>query len=188
MSSTTYKYIAAVVIGILVGYLFGVSTASNNDDVKMADDSESTEEMSDDVMTDSETMVEEVGIPTNYVQSDAFVGDITSTGINPNVITVSDQPAKDSVRIDRIALAQDSWIAIHEYKDGNLAGYIIGAHRRPAGVYEDLDLWINRVMTPGARYIVAIHQDDGREGFDYHFDTPRVNSDGKVVVATFTAL
>lgn len=186
MSSATYKYIAAVVIGILVGYLFGVSTASKNDDmdIKDADDKEVME--TTDTKSDQMTDGFDDAIP--FVQSDVFVGNINSNGINPGVIVVSDQPAKDTVHIDRITLAQDSWIAIHEYKDGNLSSYIIGAHRRPAGVHENLDLWINRVMTPGAKYIVAIHQDDGREGFDYHFDTPRLNNEGKVVVATFTAL
>lgn len=183
MNSTTYKYIALLVIGILVGYLFGVSASNESDEGTF--DTTTTE--------DGETVNETSANPSYLNQTEgespaaAYIQDVMTSTVNPGTIMVSDQVAMSSVHIDKIILEQDAWIAIHEYKYGDLAGFVIGAHRKPAGVYENLDLWINRRMVEGEQYIVAIHKDDGVEGFNYKTDTPRINSDGKVVAAVFNA-
>jgi hypothetical protein len=186
MNNTTYKYIALLVIGILVGYLFGISN-SNNDDVLIDTESDDESSLTDDNSTGTTTTPGYLNQVEGESPAVPYVKDVTASTVNPGTITVSDQVAMSSVHVDKIILEQDGWIAIHEYKYGDLAGFVIGAHRKPAGVYENLDLWINRKMVVGEKYIVVIHKDDAVEGFNYKTDTPRIGSEGKVVAAVFTA-
>ena len=94
-------------------------------------------------------------------------GDQTDSAMmeSKNSVSVSDQLAGFAVQIDRATLAEDGWIVIAEDVEGEPA-YLLGASRRDAGTYENVDVELLRNTEEGNTYYAVIYKDDGDKQFD----------------------
>ncbi|MAZ67701.1 hypothetical protein CL652_02955 [bacterium] len=102
---------------------------------------------------------------------DAIVsGNIESTAESTN-IEVRDQIAGERVAVASATLSSDGWIVIHEENNG-LIGNALGAVRRNAGTYQNIEVPLLRSTIANLRYWVVLYSDNGDKQFSLRDDFP----------------
>lgn len=113
--------------------------------------------------------------------------EIENTGYTPDV-EVSDQPVEDSsVTVNKAAVDQQGWIAIHTDTDGKNAE-VIGYEQIQQGLNENMVVSIDvKKITPNL--IAAVHADSGQSGaFEYPQDDVILLSNDEAVMESFSVL
>jgi len=153
---------ALIVILILIGaYWFFISSpAVPNEETDQPINN--SEEISS---SDSESKVE---IPTS------------------SLLEVSDQSAGEMVKVSSVSLSADSWVAVHEERNGGL-GNILGALWLPAGTHSNQEVELLRATESGTKYFVVIRSDNGDKEFDHEIDLPLKDADGNEILSSFQA-
>lgn len=95
-------------------------------------------------------------------------GTATSPGADDE-ISVADQSAGGTVRIEMAKLANSGWVVIHEDRNGK-PGNILGARRVNAGTMKDFSIELLRPTVKGV-YYAMLHADDGDRTFDHQKDS-----------------
>ena len=118
---------------------------------------------------------------TEVVAADgAKVSDITVAS-EGEMLTVSDQKAGSTVKVDSMTLTRASWVAIRDSKD-----WVLGAAWFPAGATTGT-VSLLRNTVAGAHYTAVIYVDNGDKKFQVHGDSLVTGADGQPGSATFTA-
>ncbi len=105
-----------------------------------------------------------------------------SVAVSGDAVSVQDQSAGDTVRVDSATLPHMGWVAV---RDGD--GRVLGAARLEAGAHTTVQVELLRATETGERYQILLYVDDGDKAFDLHKDTLLMNADGSVSGAAFTA-
>lgn len=109
---------------------------------------------------------------------------VAATPTDPPLV-VLDQPAGASVSINRLNLAQATWVVVYVSREGK-PGNALGARLYfPADKQGSIGLLRN--TEPGQRYIVGLSVDNGDHIFSLSKDKPLADADGGPLWATFTA-
>lgn len=117
----------------------------------------------------------------------AEVADISGLQlVGANAILVNDQGPGMKVEMAMTTLAQESWIAIHEDRDGQ-PGNILGAQLFSAGQSQKGTVELLRQTQEGQVYYAMLHADDGDRKFDHTKDLPQEDSQGNVILMRFVA-
>lgn len=136
--------------------------------------------MGSDVDTENENDDEEESAETNSSPIDVSPG--SSTISNDESVSVSDQPARETVAVSSAKFTESGWIAIRDDR-----GWTLGATRFVAGTHSNVAVQLLRGTTAGERYQVLLYIDDGDGAFDLEKEILVTRSDGSVSGATFTA-
>ena len=88
-----------------------------------------------------------------------------TTGASGETLTVGDQPAGDSVRIESVTLTKTGWVAVRD------SMRIYGAARLEAGTHENVSVPLLRNTESGTTYQVVVYVDDGDKKFDFKADS-----------------
>jgi hypothetical protein len=108
---------------------------------------------------------------------------IATSGV-ADEITVTPQPAGNSVTIASVKADSDGWLVIHEIKNGKpVVPESIGYVAVKAGTTENVEVKLNKDVAAGSKILTMLHVDKGATGA-YEFpgsDVP-VMVDGKPVV------
>lgn len=139
-----------VVVGLLAWWLFS----------KPAMDSGSMATTTGSTLTDIDTSVATASADEDNMD----VTPTNSTSKTNESVTVTDQPAGDSVRIERVTLAKAGWVAVRD----SLRVY--GAAWLPAGTHENASVPLLRNTAAGTSYTVVLYVDNGDKSFDLHGD------------------
>ena len=99
------------------------------------------------------------------VEGSMVTADANMTPATTEVITVSDQPAGDSVRIASVTLSKTGWVAVRD------SLRIYGAAWLAAGTHENVSVPLLRNTTSGDKYSVVLYVDNGNKQFDMHADS-----------------
>ena len=99
-------------------------------------------------------------------------------------IVLSEQGAGNIVFVNKAVFTKDSWIVIHEDKNGNF-GNILGAGWFPKGVNENVTVELLRGTETDKKYYAVLYNDDGDKKFDAKTDKP-ITENGKTIQQTFT--
>ncbi len=102
-------------------------------------------------------------------------------------ISTHNQKAGNKAYVDNVTFSSPGWLVAYEYTGGKL-GRILGAYYRGVGTYSNLDVDLVKNTVAGSTYAVVVSSDDGDKNYDYRKDVPVVDSSGKTILATFTAL
>jgi len=102
----------------------------------------------------------------------------TATG---GSLSMSDQPAGNTVVVSGMNLTGNSWVAI---KGAN--NWYLGAAWFPKGTTQG-SISLLRNTVKGSTYTAVIFADDGSKKFDFHKLQQVTTADGKAVTASFTA-
>ena len=84
------------------------------------------------------------------------------------------------------SLPTKSWIAVADDSNGDI-GYILGAQRLPAGVYQNVTVELLRDTVSEMPYHVVVFEDDGDDIFNHKSDILITLSDGSLLVSDFVA-
>lgn len=126
------------------------------------------------------------GVPEDTVTPSSVMGPIseetpTIAGSKESV-SVEDQAAGMTVKLQAATLAQIGWIAVRDAD-----GRTLGARRFEAGAHESVEVPLLRATVAGERYQVLIYIDDGDKAFDLHKDILVMRADGSVAGSIFGA-
>jgi hypothetical protein len=104
-------------------------------------------------------------------------------------LTVSDQPAGESVRIESVTVPPPGvWVAVVELMPDGTLGNVLGA-ALARGPRSNLSVSLLRATLPGHRYAAVLYRDDGNGNFLLGEDSAYVDFDtGQRVVAPFKTL
>jgi hypothetical protein len=102
-------------------------------------------------------------------------------------ISVHNQKAGSQVLVDSATFSAPGWIVVYEYVGGEL-GHVLGAYYKNVGTYSNESVDLLKDTVSGSTYAVTVSNDDGDKNYDYRKDVPVVDSSGKTILATFTAL
>lgn len=107
------------------------------------------------------------------------------TDIPSGAISVTNQPAGDTVLIESVTVAPPGvWVAIRE-TNGESLGNILGA-ARVQGPRTEVSVPLLRATLPGLVYAAELYRDDGDGRFDLASDSVYIDFDtGSRVVARF---
>jgi hypothetical protein len=174
------RYIFIAVGAFVVGFLLAWVFVGGGRAIVPADAPEGGEEVAeendDDSVMEGEVMEKAVEEGTGEVSGSV-------APVEGMRVVVSDQEAGMQVVLGAVQVFEDSWIVVHEDRDG-MPGNILGAQRFRMGDYPDggtVDLLRGTVV--GGTYYAMVHMDDGVGGFDHMLDLPR----GDVPVVSFVA-
>jgi hypothetical protein len=142
-----------VVVGLLAWWLFSKPVGK-----------------SDSMMSATSTATESTGIAaadtTDLSGAEtAMVTDASMTTATNEAVSVSDQPAGDSVRVGSVTLAKTGWVAVRD------AQRIYGAAWLTAGTHENVSVPLLRNTTSGSKYSVILYVDNGNKQFEMHADS-----------------
>ena len=105
----------------------------------------------------------------------AVLGELSSeksgenkVSVENDLILVKDQVAGNTVSIEKVALKENSWVAVQDNNDGSL-GNILGVQWLPAGENSG-GVELLRNTEEGKSYFVTIYVDDGDKEFSKVFD------------------
>jgi hypothetical protein len=176
-NKTQSAVVAALVIGLLVGFFIGRSWGGADEIENAADTAktENVEEVSD--TTDSLDVKEgaKEAAPTEEVST----ADVTGT------VAVADQTAGKTVLVSKVTFSAAGWVVVRE-DTGNGMGKILGAQWLPLGTHENVSVDLLRGTEANKNYFVALYDDNGDKKFDKVTDLP-IALDGKVVSGVFSA-
>ncbi len=109
--------------------------------------------------------------------------------LNDGKISVTDQSAGLTVIVERVDMRDfDSggWVVVHEIKNDRIAN-ALGASRRDAGEYENVEVKLLRGTVSGGEYAVILYNDNGDRKFDLNKDFPVRTENGEYIMSTFSA-
>ncbi len=171
---TKAKFIQVIilVIGILIGLLLGLLLFKNKDRVETF--IEDAERQAAGLQLTERQAMEAANLPT---------------------ISVSNQPAGNTVTVDNARLTENGWIAVYTDIDGN-PGSILGAQYFPEGTYENITVRLQAPTTAENTYYTIIHGDDGkivetqfgRHQFDHTVDLPITDAEGNRIKDSFQTI
>lgn len=166
MNKNTLTIIAAFAVGFVLAWvIFSGGKSANNSGTQTSQNSQDLE--------NSET-------PEGL----ALVNSLIS---KENTLTVNDQASGATVVVAQVALEYDSWIAVHEDRNGT-PGNVLGALWLPAGTKTDAVVELLRPTLEGGNYYAMLHEDIGSDHkFDVKIDKPVLDAKGMPVMAKFTA-
>lgn len=176
---TVISFIAGLVIGGLLVYIFALPSVDN------------TVEDSNDRDDESELVVEDETEEDEEAEEDEDVNTsptpVTSTSVAPVIrdgeVTVENQSAGSRVELDDVTFPSDEgWIGVRDYENGQLTG-LLGVSRFSAteGLYPT-GINLLRSTEAGKTYAVVFYQDNGDQVFNLATDS-QIQTD----IATFVA-
>ena len=143
-----------VVVGLLAWWLFSkpaVDTASMATSTTQG--------------TDSTAIAASDTTDLSAVEGAMVTTDASMTTATNETVSVSDQPAGDSVRISSVTLSKAGWVAVRD------SLRIHGAAWLTAGTHENVSVPLLRNTTSGDKYSVVLYVDNGNKQFDMHADS-----------------
>lgn len=202
MLTATQKIIIVAVIGFGLGFGSCFIWLSGND-VKLAksvisERSESESSSNTDTAL-KEALQEKVSALTEQLkekQKAALISSGTPTLSSNSVsatisssasISVKNQKAGNKAIVDSVTFSNPGWLVVYEYT-GSRLGRVLGAFYRGAGSYKDVDVDLLQNTIPGLVYAVTVSSDDGDRNYNFRLDIPVVDSNGKTILGSFTAL
>ena len=99
-------------------------------------------------------------------------------------IALSEQGAGNVVFVNKAVFTKDSWIVVHEDRDGEF-GNILGAGWFPKGTNENVTVELLRGTEADKKYYAVVYNDDGDKKFDAKIDAP-ITENGKAIQQAFT--
>jgi len=156
--------------GFLIGFvlLWGWNSYSNKTNLNVEPQTTAPTEMEAQETTLAET-----------VTNENIEGAVESTSID-----VRDQLAGNFATVAATTLSVDGWIVVHEESEGHITN-ALGAIRRDAGTYQDVEVPLLRATTAGTRYWVVLYSDDGDRQFSLATDFPLRTSEGSPITSSF---
>jgi len=176
MKHHTVQLALMLILGIAIGavgaYLWTPKAQTTSEEAQdlLAPEATTTENMSQSTASNAKT---EIG-PLEVKRATANVH---------ARVSVSDQPAGNSVEVTGLSLSSAGWVAIYDTRDG-VPGWILGAKRFLPGDKEGV-VPLLRQTVPGETYFAILHGDDGDLLFDKRKDVALTGEDA--VVVTFRA-
>jgi hypothetical protein len=101
-----------------------------------------------------------------------------------SAIVAVDQASGSSVVVNRLVLAERSWVVIYEDERGRPAR-ILGAGRFPVGVHSDVVIDLQRPTEDAGVYYAMLHHTDENDEFDPQSDLPLTDSSGTPIMIRF---
>lgn len=102
-------------------------------------------------------------------------------------LTVNGQSAGSAVILTNVTLAERSWIAIHDERNG-VPGVILGAGRFPTEMQPRISVSLAVPTESGKNYYVMIHTNSPDDVFNPNTDTPRKDASGVIMMVRFATL
>lgn len=165
-NNASTKIIAALIIGLLVGFAAGVfwqdrrtgaeavsTTVERNDTI--------SEEATASAMAATSNSNEDTKATTTVP---AVMGNVSSFG----KLTVLDQPAGGSVFASVKDVTSPVWIAVRDYTDSKV-GNILGAKKVFTDA-RDVSVELLRSTVAGKTYVIVVYTDRGAPSFNYKED------------------
>ena len=163
--------VAALIVGLVAGFLVGRASVSERGASDERDESDTAS--LEPTALGSDVTREQVGGQYTLVASG-------------NIVHVKDQAAGGAVFLSRVELTQSGWAAVQEVFEGGILGNILGARRFEAGVYQGV-VTLLRSTEPGVEYYVVLYADNGDKQFDFKADPVIVDSIGNPASMLFEA-
>lgn len=179
---TVVAFIAGIIIGALLMYVFGATPKKDApSDVKTDDTA------GDDVAAKVDTKVDTSKTPNDTKTAEISVSK-TEVVAGVGSIAVANQKAGTKVMLGDIKYpANAGWIAVQNV-NGDVLGTTLGAAR--FNVKDGLLVKEVSLMTPtvaGKEYKVVFHIDDGKQGYASKTDVVVNGADGKALASSFKA-
>ncbi len=178
-SKENNKIVVITIVSLIVGFGFGWITFGGQGNA-------SPENATDISRSEQKNINNEEKESSKSVTPVAITGTQTSVSEPAQIaIRVSDQPAGETVVVDSIALKQTGWVAVQEDRNG-LPGNILGVQRLSVGEYDAVTVHLLRATVAGGRNYITVFNDDGDGTFDHKKDLLLVDSEGEVIMSSFT--
>lgn len=180
---TVVAFIAGLLIGGLLVWVFGAAPESAPSDRQNADTNSAQTETDD---TDTEVGTPAQGGGDSSSNSTSETPRIVVSGNGS--ISVSDQAAGVVVELGEIEYpTTDGWIVIHDDVAGEL-GNALGASRYSTEVgLLPATVELLRSTESGSTYHAVLYSENGDRVFDLDDDRPLTTSAGRMIEAVFTA-
>ena len=174
-------FLAGLLVGVLGYWVINGKSVSAPKDMGDSTLSSETEEGALSEETSAGDMLKKEGVAmagTPGVRAEMVV----STG--QDVLAVGNQKAGDMVELNVVTVSANTWVAIHEEKDGKW-GNVLGAKMFEPGVHLG-QVRLLRAMAPKGVYYATLYRDDGDKDFSLDKDGGVKNATGPIF-AKFTA-
>ncbi len=124
-------------------------------------------------------------IPNNSaVSTSTSVSASSTSSLSAEWVSVSDQPAGNSVTLATLSLDKNYWVAIRDHIESTTTPRVLGARKIFAGNYQNASIYVSRATVPGATYDVVLYNDS--PDFDYSPSNLVMNG-SDIVRASFKA-
>ncbi|MEX0931595.1 MAG: hypothetical protein WDZ88_02480 [Candidatus Paceibacterota bacterium] len=171
------KIVVVTVVSLLVGFGFGWITfgGSSADIITENTNATSTNEVANNTTTSGSNT-------GTSVNTEKPVSKVPSSQI---AIKVSNQPAGETTTVDNVVVREVSWVAVQEDRNG-LPGNILGVQKVQAGTHDNITVKLLRGTEPNSKNYITIFTDDGDGTFDHKKDLLLVDTEGDVIMSSFT--
>ena len=176
---TVVSFVAGLLIGGLLVWVFGGSPESTPTEKDAANDYESGE-VSEDEDGDPES---EASAETEDEASTPAAPEVAELPTGNAAVSVNDQPAGSTVSLEGATFpADEGWIGVRDYVDGQLTGLLgVARYSKEQGLVPD-EIILQRATAAGKTYAVVFYSESGDRKFNLAED---VQVGG--VMETFTA-
>ncbi|OHA21024.1 MAG: hypothetical protein A2849_01815 [Candidatus Taylorbacteria bacterium RIFCSPHIGHO2_01_FULL_51_15] len=164
-SNASGKIIAALLIGLLIGFVAGVFWQDRRagSDKKETTSSQTTEEGGE----------EAASVATGESGNVKGNGSAALAGLK-----VEDQTAGGTATVANIDTSEIVWVAVREEKDG-VVGNILGAQKVFVGKGQSVTVELLRPTLAGGTYLVVLYRDIGDPAFNYREDVVIEGMEGR---------
>lgn len=180
---TVVAFVAGLLIGGLLVWVFSASPEPVDQDVDTVDEVDTTqdEELDEDIFNDD-------AVSTDDSTEDEVATDDNSTS-DTATFSVANQPAGMSVSLndDMRYPTQTGWVVVHEDVNGDLGNALGAARYNTEAGLTPTQVNLLRGTEAGMTYHVVFYSEDGDRRFDLRNDVPLVAADGGTIATTFVA-
>lgn len=172
-TSANGKIVAALIIGLIVGFVAGVfwQTKRGGENLYKSDSTAKTENNNVSaavVASDEATKDEGEQSATAPAVSPENKSVIVTPGAGTASVFVENQSAGNTVEVTRVASSESAWVAVRELNVGK-PGNILGAKKIVPGS-ETASVELLRPTIAGKAYVVVLFRDQGEPAFNYQED------------------
>ncbi len=170
--SATGKIVAALVVGLIIGFALGAIWQARRSAVGMPSEGMAIGESTKKEETTAAAASAFPVAPNTVKESAAPAVDAAAPEMKAEtlpLVFVENQSAGVLVEVTRVKTAVPAWVAVRELKAG-IAGNILGVHKAQSGD-APVSVELLRPTVKGGSYLVSLYNDIGDPAFNYREDT-----------------